>query len=126
MSNETILTVDDEDMILQIITDLLSSKGYKVITAKNGREAIRKSKKCSPDLIVMDIMMPDLDGPEAAKLLKENPSTRDIPILFLSGIVMKEQGKSEQEINVGGEFYSALAKPFDADELLNTVHKLLE
>jgi two-component system sensor histidine kinase/response regulator len=74
----------------------------------------------------MDIMMPDLDGPEAAKLLKENPSTRDIPILFLSGIVMKEQGKSEQEINVGGEFYSALAKPFDADELLNTVHKLLE
>jgi len=126
MSNETILTVDDEDMILQIITDLLSSKGYKVITAKNGREAIRKSKKCSPDLIVMDIMMPDLDGPEAAKLLKENPSTRDIPILFLSGIVMKEQGKSKQEINVGGEFYSALAKPFDADELLNTVHKLLE
>jgi two-component system sensor histidine kinase/response regulator len=126
MSNETILTVDDEDMILQIITDLLSSKGYKVITAKNGKEAIRKSKKCSPDLIVMDIMMPDLDGPEAAKLLKENPSTRDIPILFLSGIVMKEQGKSEQEINVGGEFYSALAKPFDADELLNTVHKLLE
>ncbi len=126
MSNETILTVDDEDMILQIISDILSTKGYQVVTATNGKEAIRKSKKCSPDLIIMDIMMPDLEGPEAAKLLKEDPATRNIPILFLSGIVLKESGKTEQEINVGGEFYSALAKPFDAEELLNTVHKLLE
>lgn len=126
MSNETILTVDDEDMILQIVTDILSTKGYKVVTAKNGKEAIRKSKKSSPDLIIMDIMMPDLEGPEAATLLKKDPSTRDIPILFLSGIIVKESDKPEQEINVGGEFYTALAKPFDADELLNTVHKLLE
>jgi len=125
MSNETILTVDDEDMILQIITDILSTKGYEVVTATNGKEALRKSRKCSPDLIVMDIMMPDLDGPEAVKLLKKDPATRDIPILFLSGIVLKESGKTEQEINVGGEFYTALAKPFDADELLNAVHKLL-
>ena len=125
MSNETILTVDDEDMILQIITDILSTKGYEVVTASNGKEALRKSRKCSPDLIVMDIMMPDLDGPEAVKLLKKDPATRDIPILFLSGIVLKESGKTEQEINVGGEFYTALAKPFDADELLNAVHKLL-
>lgn len=125
MSNETILTVDDEDMILQIITDILSTKGYEVVTATNGKEALRKSRKCSPDLIVMDIMMPDIDGPEAVKLLKKDPATRDIPILFLSGIVLKESGKTEQEINVGGEFYTALAKPFDADELLNAVHKLL-
>lgn len=126
MSKETILMVDDEDRILQIIQDILSTSGYEVVTATNGKEAIRKSKKCSPDLIVMDIMMPDLDGAEAAKMLKEDPATRDIPILFLSGIVEKEPGKTQQEINVGGELYSALAKPFDADELLNTVHKLLE
>lgn len=125
MSNETILTVDDEDMILQIITDILTTKGYEVVTASNGKEALRKSRKCSPDLIVMDIMMPDIDGPEAVKLLKKDPATRDIPILFLSGIVLKESGKTEQEINVGGEFYTALAKPFDADELLDAVHKLL-
>ena len=126
MSNKKILTVDDEDRIVQIIQDILSTKGYEVVTATNGKEAIRKSKKSLPDLIVMDIMMPDIDGAEAVKLLKEDPATKDIPILFLSGIIMKEEGKSDMDINVGGDFYSALPKPFGADELLTAVDKLLE
>ena len=90
MSNKTILTVDDEERVLQLINDILSTKGYDVLTAASGKEAIRKSKKSLPDLIVMDIMMPDIDGAEAVKLLKEDPATKDIPILFLSGIIMKE------------------------------------
>ena len=126
MSNKTILTVDDEERVLQLINDILSTKGYDVLTATSGKEAIRKSKKSLPDLIVMDIMMPDIDGAEAVKLLKEDPSTKDIPILFLSGIIMKEKGKSETDINVGGDFYSALPKPFGAEELLTAVHRLLE
>jgi len=126
MSNKTILTVDDEERVLQLINDILSTKGYDVISAGSGKEAIRKSKKSLPDLIVMDIMMPDIDGAEAVKLLKEDPATKDIPILFLSGIIMKESGKSEQDINVGGDFYSALPKPFGAEELLTAVDKLLE
>ena len=126
MSNKTILTVDDEERVLQLINDILSTKGYDVLTAMSGKEAIRKSKKSLPDLIVMDIMMPDIDGAEAVKLLKEDPTTKDIPILFLSGIIMKEEGKSDMDINVGGDFYSALPKPFGADELLTAVDKLLE
>ena len=126
MSNKTILTVDDEERVLQLINDILSSKGYDVLTAGNGKEAIRKSKKSLPDLIIMDIMMPDLDGAEAVKLLKEDPSTKDIPILFLSGIIMKEEGKPDMDINVGGDFYSALSKPFGAQELLTAVDKVLE
>jgi CheY-like chemotaxis protein len=126
MSNKTILTVDDEERVLQLINDILSTKGYDVLTAGSGKEAIRKSKKSLPDLIVMDIMMPDLDGAEAVKLLKEDPATKDIPILFLSGIIMKEEGKSDIDINVGGDFYSALPKPFGAEELLTAVHNLLE
>jgi len=126
MSNETILIVDDEERILQLIKDILFTEGYDVITAASGKEAIKKSRKCIPDLIVMDIMMPDLDGAEAVKLLKEDHATRNIPILFLSGIIMKESGKAEQDIKVGGEFYSALPKPFGAEELLTAVHKLLE
>ncbi len=126
MSNKIILTVDDEARILQLINDILSTKGYDVLTAMSGKEAIRKTKKSLPDLIVMDIMMPDIDGAEAVKLLKEDPSTKDIPILFLSGIIMKEEGKSDMDINVGGNFYSALPKPFGAEELLTAVDKLLE
>ena len=126
MSNKTILTVDDEERVLQLINDILSTKGYDVLTAMSGKEAIRKTKKSLPDLIVMDIMMPDIDGAEAVKLLKEDPATKDIPILFLSGIIMKEEGKSDMDINVGGDFYSALPKPFGAEELLTAVDKLLE
>ena len=96
MPNKKILTVDDEERIVQLINDILSSKGYDVLTAVSSKEAIRKSKKSSPDLIVMDIMMPDLDGAEAVKLLKEDPSTKDIPILFLSGIIMEAELISKQ------------------------------
>ena len=126
MSEKTILTVDDENRILELIKDILSVNGYSVITASSGKEAIAKSKKHGPDLIIMDIMMPDLDGAKAVKLLKEDSRTRDIPILFLSGIIVKEEGKSQSDINVGGDYYSALPKPFGAEELLNTVNKLLE
>ena len=126
MSAKTIITVDDENSILELVEDILSVKGYTVITASSGREAIVKSKKHEPDLIIMDIMMPDLDGAKAVKLLKEDSRTRDIPILFLSGIIVKEAGKFHTDINVGGDFYSALPKPFGAEELLNAVNKMLE
>ena len=126
MSNKTILTVDDEERVLQLVNNILSTKGYDVLTAVSGKDAIRQTKKSLPDLIVMDIMMPDIDGAEAVKLLKEDPSTKDIPILFLSGIIMKEEGKSDMDINVGGDFYSALSKPFGAEELLTAVDKLLD
>ena len=126
MSKKTILTVDDENRVLELIKDILSVNGYSVIMASSGKEAITKAKKHGPDLIIMDIMMPDLDGAKVVKLLKEDSKTRDIPILFLSGIIVKEMGKSQADINVGGNLYSALPKPFGAEELVNAVNKLLE
>ena len=126
MSEKTIITVDDESKIVELVKDILSINGYNVITAISGREAITKAKEHGPDLIIMDIMMPDLDGAKVAKLLKEDSKTHNIPILFLSGIVVKEMGKSQADINVGGNLYRALPKPFGAEELLNEVHKLLE
>ena len=126
MLNKTILTVDDEERVLQLINDILCTKGYDVLTAGSGKEAIRKSKKSLPDLIVMDIMMPDIDGAEAVKLLKEDPSTKDIPLLLGSNRGQLKWFKSDMDINVGGDFYRALSKPFGADELLTAVDKLLE
>lgn len=125
MAHKKILAVDDEERVLSVINDILSSDGYTVVTAQSGNAAIRKTRKYLPDLIIMDILMPDLDGAEAVKILQENPATRSIPILFISGIISKVEGSLETDFKVGGISYTALAKPFKTHELLTVVHKML-
>jgi DNA-binding response OmpR family regulator len=119
MALKKILAVDDEERILGLIAEILLSNGYEVVTAKSGGGAIRKTKKYRPDLIIMDILMPDLDGAETVKILQENPATRNIPILFIS------EGALETNYKVGGVSYTALAKPFNTHELLTAVGSLL-
>ena len=126
MAHKKILAVDDEERVLSVINDILSSDGYTVVTAQSGNAAIRKTRKYLPDLIIMDILMPDLDGAEAVKMLQENPATRSIPILFISGIISKVEGSLETDFKVGGISYTALAKPFKTQELLTVVHKMLQ
>ena len=125
MALKKILAVDDEERILGLIAEILLSNGYEVVTAKSGGGAIRKTKKYRPDLIIMDILMPDLDGAETVKILQENPATRNIPILFISGILIREEGALETNYKVGGVSYTALAKPFNTHELLTAVGCLL-
>lgn len=125
MASKKILAVDDEERVLALISDILSNNGYDVVTAKSGNAAIRKTKKYLPDLIIMDIVMPDLDGAEAVVLLKENPSTCTIPILFISGTISRQEAALETDFKVGGVSYTALAKPFNMHELLTVVHKML-
>ncbi len=126
MAQKKILAVDDEEMILGLIAEILLRNGYEVVTAKSGGGAIKKTKKCRPDLIIMDILMPDLDGAETVKILQENPATRNIPILFISGIIIREEGALETNFKVGGVSYTALAKPFNTQELLSAVGSLLD
>jgi CheY-like chemotaxis protein len=125
MALKKILAVDDEERILGLMAEILLSNGYEVVTAKSGGGAIRKTKKYRPDLIIMDILMPDLDGAETVKILQENPATRNIPILFISGILIREEGALETNYKVGGVSYTALAKPFNTHELLTAVGSLL-
>lgn len=125
MALKKILAVDDEERILGLMAEILLSNGYEVVTAKSGGGAIRKTKKYRPDLIIMDILMPDLDGAETVKILQENPATRNIPILFISGILIREEGALETNYKVGGISYTALAKPFNTHELLTAVGSLL-
>lgn len=125
MALKKILAVDDEERILGLIAEILLSNGYEVVTAKSGGGAIKKTKKYHPDLIIMDILMPDLDGAETVKILRENPATCNIPILFISGILIREEGALETNYKVGGVSYTALAKPFNTHELLTAVGSLL-
>ncbi|HPN88283.1 MAG TPA: response regulator [Candidatus Omnitrophota bacterium] len=124
--SKKILLVDDEKEIVQLLDKKLSQEGFEVIKLSSGKEAVDKTKKYLPDLVLMDIMMPDIDGAEAVKLLQKDTLTRNIPVLFLSGILAPgSSSDTPQGITVGGIHYPALGKPFTAQQLLNKISELL-
>src|SRR4051794_9279298 len=91
----TILVADDEPVNRALIQRRLEREGYHVLTAQNGNEAVEKAREALPDLVILDVMMPEMDGMDARRLLKENEKTRDIPIIFLSA-------RDETEMKVSG------------------------
>jgi diguanylate cyclase (GGDEF)-like protein len=114
----TILVADDEPVNRALIQRRLEREGYRVLTAQNGSEAVEKTTDALPDLVILDVMMPEMDGMDACRLLKENEKTRDIPIIFLSA-------RDETEMKVSGLSLGAndyISKPFKAEELLARVH----
>lgn len=113
-SDFTILIVDDVDANVLLLKLLISKAGFKTLTASNGREALEVVNKSDPDLILLDIMMPDMDGYEVAKVLRGTPERCDIPIIFLSAL------NSSEDIVKGFKLGAAdyVSKPFNKDELL--------
>lgn len=126
MPGEKILVVDDEEDILNLLEKKLLKENYEVLKATTARDALQKARKLSPHLILMDISLPDMEGPEAVRLLSEDLSTQDIPVIFLSGIITREDQLLRPEINVGGRLYPAIAKPFVFEELLQEIKNKLE
>lgn len=114
----TILIVDDVDANVLLLKLLISKAGYKTMTAFNGRDALDAVEKQKPDLILLDIMMPIMDGHEVARKLKERPEYADIPIIFLSAL------NSTEDIIQGFRFGAAdyVSKPFNKDELLTRIN----
>src|SRR5918911_1246430 len=113
----TILVADDEPVNRALIQRRLQREGYRVLTAQNGREAVEKTAEALPDLAILDVMMPEMDGLEACRLIKENERTRDIPVIFLSA-------RDETEMKVSGLSLGAndyISKPFKAEELIARV-----
>jgi diguanylate cyclase (GGDEF)-like protein len=113
----TILVADDEPINRTLIQRRLERAGYYVLAAENGREAVEAAMRSLPDLIILDVMMPLMDGLEACRLIKENGATRDIPIIFLSA-------RDETDVKVSGLSLGAndyISKPFKAEELLARV-----
>ena len=82
--NTKILVVDDEQDILELIRHSLNKEGYEVYVAANGQQGVDKARKVKPHLILMDVMMPVMDGMEACRQLKEDPETSEIAIIFLT------------------------------------------
>ena len=116
---KSILVVDDEPALVQMLSIRLANNGYKVLKAYNGKEALNIAREERPDLIILDILMPELDGSKTASLLKESPETKDIPIVFLTCLFTKED---EKESNIRGNTYF-VAKPYDADQLLKVIRE---
>ena len=119
--NKRILVVDDDPDIVEIVESQLTANGYEVYTAYAGREGLAKCKRLKPDIVILDIMMPDIDGSSVAEEIKEDPDTADIPIIFLTGAVKRSEIPDSRI--VGGQYF--LAKPFRSDDLLKTLRMLL-
>jgi DNA-binding response OmpR family regulator len=114
-----ILVVDDDPNIRELLTQELTEAGYRVSVAGNGRAAVDAVRTDRPDLIVLDVMMPELNGFDVAAVLKSDPATMDIPIVILSILQDRERG-----FRVGVDRY--LTKPIDTDLLFREVGSLLE
>ena len=121
MSKGRILVVDDEIYIVHILDFSLGMEGYEVITALDGEQALEKLKTEKPDLIVLDIMMPKLDGYEVCKAIKSSPETRHIPVILLSA-----KGRNVDQkmgFDVGADDY--ITKPFSPRKLVERINQLL-
>ncbi len=108
-----ILVVDDEENIRKLVHYNLILDGYDVIMAVDGKEGLEKAIQEKPDLILLDIMMPEMDGLEVCSRLKKNPETRDIPIFMLSA--KGQMQDLEDAFEMGADNY--ITKPFDVDKL---------
>ncbi len=122
MEKKKILIVDDEENVLLMLKKRLTAKGYFVITATNGKDALMLANSKHPDLIILDVLMPGMDGPEVATQLKESPKTKDISVVFLTCLYAKVE-ESEHGHMVGNRMI--FAKPYDPKELEETIERLL-
>ena len=113
----TVLIVDDNPANLRLLTQMLKEQGYRVRVANNGAQAVKSVRSNPPDLLLLDIIMPEMDGYEVCKYLKTNEQYRNIPVVFISAL-----GNAEDKVNafaVGGVDY--VTKPFQTEEVLARV-----
>lgn len=94
MPSGKILVVEDHPLNLQLVRDLLENAGFDVLHASTGEEALLAARSERPDLILMDVRLPDMDGLEVTRLLKEAPETRDLPIVVLTAFAMRADAES--------------------------------
>lgn len=119
--SKKVLVVDDEECLVELIRINLAAKGFDVITAPDGKTALEKAAGEMPDLIILDVMLPDIKGWEVCRKIKSDPKTRDIKIIFLTASAQKKDIERAKES--GGSFF--IPKPFDPLELAGIVEQIL-
>ncbi|MDD5772042.1 MAG: response regulator [bacterium] len=117
-----ILVVDDETMIREMVKTRLEANNYEVITAGDGQEALEKVRRENPDLILLDLMLPKVNGYKVCRMLKFDDKYKKIPIIMLTARTAEDDIKAGKE--VGADLY--LTKPFDSKILLEKIEELLK
>ena len=120
--NKRLLLIDDDPNLILLVKDYLEFRGYEVVTAENGREALEVLEQEIPDMIICDVMMPEMDGYALVDHVRQDPRTSWIPVLFLSA-----KGQSQDRVkglNTGADVY--MVKPFEPEELVAQVESSLK
>ena len=118
---KTVMIVEDNELNMKLFHDLLEAHGYRTVGTRNGIEALDLARKHRPDLILMDIQLPEVSGLEVTKWLKEDDELRSIPVIAVTAFAMKGD---EQKIRDGGcEAY--IAKPISVARFMSTVERFL-
>ncbi|MGM0568755.1 MAG: response regulator [Elusimicrobiota bacterium] len=121
IEKKKILTVDDSASTIKILQTILERKGFSVITAYDGKTGLKKARKISPDLIIYDINLPEMNGFEACEILKSDQLTKDIPVVMLSARDMGYDFETAMKKNA--DWY--IVKPINPNHLLRVINKLL-
>jgi len=122
MAGETILVVEDNPLNMELVSDILEAHGYEVRQAINGKEAVQAVELHLPDLILMDIQLPGLDGLTVTGIIKDNPETANVPIIALTAHAMR--GDEEKAREAGCDGY--ISKPIDTRSLPQTIRQFLD
>ncbi len=121
MKKNRILVVEDEESLLKLESILLSSKGYNVTGVMDGKSALEEVMAHRPDLVILDIMLPEIDGFEVCRRIRENPATSTIPVVMLTA------KKNSQDVARGAEVgaNAYLTKPFKSAKVIEVIEELL-
>jgi two-component system cell cycle response regulator DivK len=120
--SKTILIVEDNELNMKLFQDLLEAHGYKTIPSRNGREAFELIKKHKPNLILMDIQLPEISGLEVTKWIKQDDTVKHIPVIAVTAFAMK--GDEEKILQGGCEDY--IAKPISVSSFLDVIQRYLK
>ncbi len=129
----TILIIEDEAQVRELLGRRLQAHSYETQEAENGKVGLEKAKQLKPELIILDLNMPEIDGIQVYQRLRQDPDTAKIPVLFLTALsaggTMTEQSlaiiaSAKHRVQLTGK-YAVMGKPYDAQQLLETIRKLL-
>lgn len=124
-TSKRILVIDDNPGMLKVLDKWLKVAGYEVLEAWDGKMGLEIARREKPDLVLLDILMPNMDGQEFARALQKDKTIQNIPIVFITVCIDLEKDKGHETIEVDGVSYPGFAKPLHNARLLSLIRKTL-